>query len=359
MTARTTTAAVDWTSVIAEHEPRLRRVVGRRVPSGLIDDVVQETFLRAYRSRDVLDLNRPIGPWLTTIAIRVAADLSHRTPKTGAAVSAAVLSVAGADVQLATMERVALIRRALAALNPRHRQLLESVALDGISQVALAQREGVAPEVIRSTLLRARQRFRVVYERLVQEHGLVGLGGTVRPVLARVRARLAAMEPATPSKAEVVTALIGLLAAGSSLVPSSSDETTRELVQTSPSAVDVTTGVRDGDRVSPPVVPGSRETNVSATLPGARLGGRTTDDLSELNSFWVLHLQPMETTITLGTNGPRGRITVERTTTSEGHRTSSAQGGIEIYCDKPKVQLQTTCQVLERLEEEAEAHDDA
>lgn len=65
---------VDWQQVYTLHAGRLRRVVAKRVAPDAIDDVLQETFLRAYRSRHRLDTSRPLEPWLTTIAIRVAAD---------------------------------------------------------------------------------------------------------------------------------------------------------------------------------------------------------------------------------------------------------------------------------------------
>jgi RNA polymerase sigma-70 factor (ECF subfamily) len=49
----------------------LRRFLSRQ---DLIDDVFQETFIQLFNSRESFDINRPLRPWLFTIAANKAKD---------------------------------------------------------------------------------------------------------------------------------------------------------------------------------------------------------------------------------------------------------------------------------------------
>ena len=51
------------------------RVLGDR---GLCEEATQQTFLRAWRAAASFDTSRELGPWLATIARRVAIDLYRR-----------------------------------------------------------------------------------------------------------------------------------------------------------------------------------------------------------------------------------------------------------------------------------------
>ncbi|MHC4658594.1 MAG: RNA polymerase sigma factor [Planctomycetota bacterium] len=50
----------------------------------LIEDVFQETFLQLFTSRESYDTNRPLRPWLFTIAANKAKDTLRRQQRTGA-----------------------------------------------------------------------------------------------------------------------------------------------------------------------------------------------------------------------------------------------------------------------------------
>ena len=53
----------------------LRRFLNQQ---DLVDDVLQETFLQLYVSRDTFDLSKPLRPWLFTIAANKAKDALRR-----------------------------------------------------------------------------------------------------------------------------------------------------------------------------------------------------------------------------------------------------------------------------------------
>ncbi len=59
----------------------LRQFLNRR---DLIEDVFQETFLQLFTSRDSFDANRPLRPWLFTIAANKAKDALRKWQRTPA-----------------------------------------------------------------------------------------------------------------------------------------------------------------------------------------------------------------------------------------------------------------------------------
>ncbi|HEX2039242.1 MAG TPA: sigma-70 family RNA polymerase sigma factor [Acidimicrobiales bacterium] len=197
----------DWQQIYRRHAGRLRRIIARRVPSAAVEDVLQETFLRAYRSRHTLDGSRPAGPWLTTIAVRTASDL--RPKRVDATFSEEAAPAApDAHEELRRSTRLRAVESAFASLRPRQRRLLAAVAIEGTSQAELARREGIAPEAVRAAVFRARQRFEACLERLSRESGLAGVPW-LRPTVARLRARFDRFEVHVPVGAD---ALLGLAA---------------------------------------------------------------------------------------------------------------------------------------------------
>jgi RNA polymerase sigma-70 factor (ECF subfamily) len=59
----------------------LRQFLNRR---DLVEDVFQETFLQLFTSRDTFDPNRPLRPWLFTIAANKAKDALRKSQRTTA-----------------------------------------------------------------------------------------------------------------------------------------------------------------------------------------------------------------------------------------------------------------------------------
>lgn len=340
---------LDWGAVYAQHAPRLRRVVARRVPAAVVDDVVQETFLRAFRHRHAYDAAQPIGPWLTTIAIRVASDVAQQ-PTTASPVPEDARVADDASAELTAQTQVALVRRALDSLSARHRRLLEAVAVDGMSQATIAHEEGVAPEVIRSTVLRARQRFRVVYERLTHEHGLVGLGSSLQPALARLRVRLLPVEAHVPRKAEGLVALVAAVAIGAGSVagdaaPARPVASVADAAGAHPGPVVLTTAAAAGTGIDDPGV------GVSTRLPGGGIDGNLSSEGGlDVSAFWTLDLEAIGTTVTVGSDGQTAGVWLE-TRIDDPYGDSRSHGGSEVYCNTGSMTTPTTCWTLDVAEE--------
>lgn len=216
----------DWDAIYRDHEWRVRRFLWRKVPASLLDDVVQETFLRAYGSRHRFDPTRPPGPWLLTIARRARADaLDVLPPASSCDVDGTVAVADDADPHIGFERRLRrqAMATALANLSPRHRRLLIEWELKGdLDFGTLAREEGITPQALKSVLGRARQAFRASYATAAERTGAAAAVVWVR-VMRRNRvprtttwstAGLPFMEAAMGGMVALVTATVLLHAAG-------------------------------------------------------------------------------------------------------------------------------------------------
>lgn len=158
---------IDWDAVYAANAHRLRRIIARRIDGWLVDDVLQETFLRAFRGSGSLDRSRPIEPWLTTIALRAASDARRGTAAADCLGTAASMpSGRSVEDEFDARERRRVVLASLGSLTDRHRKLIHQVAVEGRTQSSVARAEGVHPDAVRAAMVRARRQFVSSYARL-------------------------------------------------------------------------------------------------------------------------------------------------------------------------------------------------
>ncbi|HKE17621.1 MAG TPA: RNA polymerase sigma factor [Kofleriaceae bacterium] len=131
------------------------------------DDVVQETYIRAWGSLEELRDPAAVMGWLSRVARNAARDRLRwwkRRPRESfdeAALPLARLvqqadSAPLADEQLAAAETGAAVARAVAALPDKHRVVLLLREADGMSYDEIAEALGVAVGTVESRLHRAR-----------------------------------------------------------------------------------------------------------------------------------------------------------------------------------------------------------
>lgn len=134
-----------------------RSVVGSE--QNLVDDVVQETFLRAWRSAAQFDPARALAPWLFTIARRTAIDVlrSERRPTRGGHDPEVDVAIQPESLESA-WERYE-IRRALQALPPEEQDVIRLGYLAGMTHPEISERLGIPMGTVKSRSHRAHRRL--------------------------------------------------------------------------------------------------------------------------------------------------------------------------------------------------------
>jgi RNA polymerase sigma factor (sigma-70 family) len=204
--ARDDVADAGFEELYRDYAARVEALAWRRLHDRhAAEDAVQETFLRAYRSYGRIDGDRPVWPWLRTIATNVCVDMLRlrRHPDRDGSLSEGDEDLGPAEpaksdpgeVHLAAQRRRS-IATALSAVNPRQRRVVILRDVEGWENEEVAQLEGITLDAVKSALKRGRQTFRSTYLALADRNGLLGglligtggLLGRFRRLAMRLRA---------------------------------------------------------------------------------------------------------------------------------------------------------------------------
>jgi RNA polymerase sigma-70 factor (ECF subfamily) len=145
--------------VFRENYPLVRAYALRRAPRGIVQDVVPETFLVAWRRLD--DVPDDPLPWLYGVARRVLAN-QLRTMHRGAALEqrlAESLPATGVGDPGERIGDAEIVRAALGRLSDRDREALTLVAWHGLSGARAARAAGCSRAAFAVRLHRARARL--------------------------------------------------------------------------------------------------------------------------------------------------------------------------------------------------------
>jgi RNA polymerase sigma-70 factor (ECF subfamily) len=142
----------------------------RLAPRFDVEDVIQETFLRAYRSLDRFNCSVEADPdlflrWICGIAKRALGDLyrkGNQREKPASSIEP-VASGPSASQMLQREERFDRFQEALDGLPPDYRRVLVLSRLEGLSAQEIAERMGRTPNAVYQLIVRAlrmlRERF--------------------------------------------------------------------------------------------------------------------------------------------------------------------------------------------------------
>lgn len=137
----------------------------------LADDATQETFIRAWRGADKFDPDRPLGPWLNTIARRTALDVLRREnrPTRGdhEQEQDVVVHLPGIERAWETWE----IKQALAQLADEERSVIWLSHFHGMSHPQIAEHLGVPAGTVKSRSFRAHKRLAALLGHVVTAEG--------------------------------------------------------------------------------------------------------------------------------------------------------------------------------------------
>jgi len=136
------------------------RVLGNRA---LAEEAAQQAFVKAWRAAGTFDEERELGPWLATIARRVAIDVLRSESRRG---GDPIDSADDDDPALTTQPpsaeavyEVWEVRSAVAALPEDEREVVRLQHFEGLTHAAIAERLGVPAGTVKSRSHRAHKRL--------------------------------------------------------------------------------------------------------------------------------------------------------------------------------------------------------
>jgi RNA polymerase sigma-70 factor, ECF subfamily len=132
--------------------------------AALAEDVVQDSFLRAFRSIGHFDPARPFGPWFLRSVVHAAVKAAQRAAKYSPASGTMLEDLFAPDAPVETQVEAAEFQRqvwsALQALSPRQRAVLVQRYFLDMSEREMADELSAAPGTIKWLLHTARARLR-------------------------------------------------------------------------------------------------------------------------------------------------------------------------------------------------------
>lgn len=154
--------------IVLRYEVRVFALLSRMLPRPMVEDVAQETFLRAFRSLASyrLDGNARLSTWLLSIATHLAIDELRRKKKLVALEAAASVASPELPVDVAADRKTIgrAIEAALLRLDPEFRAAFVLSAYHELSHEEIAGVLGVEIGTVKSRLSRARAVLRDAVE---------------------------------------------------------------------------------------------------------------------------------------------------------------------------------------------------
>lgn len=169
----------EFAAAYREHHAYVWRILRHLgVPDLLIDDLVQDVFLVAYRRWDRFDPTSSLRSWLYGIARRVTADVRRGARRREARLAAveAPDSQPGPEDMLAEAQAADFVDRFLAGLDDDKREVFVLAEVEHLSAPEIAAATGTNLNTVYSRLRLARALFDRAVERRIrgetrQHHG--------------------------------------------------------------------------------------------------------------------------------------------------------------------------------------------
>jgi len=150
--------------------PFLRGLARRdRVPSDLVEDIVQDTLLTIHHVRHTYDPGRPLAPWLAAIAKRRSIDARRRSGRIGAWEQTApdrleTFPDPATNRQIELDDKRDSLHRALKDLPRKQREAVELVKIRGLSVAEAATASGQSEGAIKVNIHRALRALRALFK---------------------------------------------------------------------------------------------------------------------------------------------------------------------------------------------------
>lgn len=136
------------------------RLARRCADAGVVDEVVQDTFLAAWRQAGRYRASGDVAAWLWGIAIRRLLDRFRRRSLPTTALVGDVDVARSAEDEVLLGVQYGDLAGALARLSPEFRAVVQATILDGLTTREAAALLGIPAGTVKTRMMRARAQLR-------------------------------------------------------------------------------------------------------------------------------------------------------------------------------------------------------
>jgi RNA polymerase sigma-70 factor, ECF subfamily len=136
------------------------RLTRRCADPGLVDEVVQDTFLAVWRKPKSYGERGEVAAWIWGIAIRRLIDALRRHPKRHEATVAAPSAGESAEEHVLLGVEYGDLGGAMNALSPELRAVVQATVLDGLTTREAAKLLGIPAGTVKTRMMRAKAHLR-------------------------------------------------------------------------------------------------------------------------------------------------------------------------------------------------------
>jgi len=171
-------ATDDFAGLVRRHQSRVFAILHRyERDAHKVEDLAQETFLKAWRALGQFDGRAPFEHWLSRIAARVALDHLRKEKRRQNEIGLPELGDDALDwlrsddekSELDARSAVELLDLAMRELSPADRMVITMQELEGRSVKEIAVALGASGVAVRVRAMRARSKLRQALEQIAKE----------------------------------------------------------------------------------------------------------------------------------------------------------------------------------------------
>ena len=171
-------ATDDFAEIVRRHQPRVFAILHRyERDAHKVEDLAQETFVKAWRALEQFDGRAPFEHWLSRVATRVALDHLRREKRRQNEIRLPELGDDALDWlrsddeknELDARSAAELLDLAMRELSPLDRVVITMQEIEGCSVKEICAATGASGVAVRVRALRARGKLRRVLEKLMKD----------------------------------------------------------------------------------------------------------------------------------------------------------------------------------------------
>ncbi len=148
-------------TLYARHAAWLTLRLSRRCnDAGVVDEVLQDTFVAVWRSAGRYTGEGAVGAWMWGIAVRRLVDALRRRPPASYPVPEEIGLVASAEEVVLLGVEYGDLAGALNRLSPELRAVVQATVLDGLTTREAARLLGIPAGTVKTRMMRARALMR-------------------------------------------------------------------------------------------------------------------------------------------------------------------------------------------------------